>query len=110
MAHLGFGELGHVLLELALLVAPGEEVYDCVKPALASAFISLGRVKASAGRSPRVRSMDLAISTPRSRRLGVRVVDAEDLYPMLDPNHEHTIELGEEPDAIRGVEVHAAHV
>ena len=58
-----------------------------------------------------MRSVDLGDEPfPEADRLGVRVVDAEDGHAMLDPKHEHAIELGEEPHAIRGVEVDAAHV
>ena len=65
--------------------------YDWVKPSLASPLRRAGRVNAS-DRNSTSGSTDFTLTDqpgPEVRRLGVRVVDPEDLHPVVHPVPNH---------------------
>ena len=82
---------------------------DCWKPTLPSVCIIAGLVKASASQitSGWSRAHVGDEPLPELDRLGVRVVDAEDLDPVVDPHLDHPAHLG--VDA-RGVVVEVERV
>ena len=78
-----------------------------MKPSFASAFISFGRVKASARKiTSGWRGLHLADQPfPERKRLGVRIVDAEDLHALIDPEQHDVAQRLPQRDAVRAVEV-----
>jgi hypothetical protein len=99
------GELGEVLGELVLGVAPGEVAVGLVEADLAEALHHLGLGKGFGEEDHlRVDGADLLDQPlPERKRLGVRVVDAEDAHALVEPEEHDAAPFV--PDRWQGVAV-----
>ena len=112
LARLGLGQLGEVVADLRLAVAPRE-----VRVRLREA--GLGQIAHQPRPRERFRQKDdvgmLLVNAidhpfPEPERLRVRVVDAEDLHAVLDPEHRHVEQRLPELAPVFGLEIERVDV
>jgi hypothetical protein len=107
VGELGLGQLGEVLLQLVFGVAPREVRVGLREAELGETAHHLGP-REGLGQKDHVGVLvvdGVDQPLPERERLRVRVVDAEDLHAVTDPEVDHTLQLAPQPFFVGRVEV-----